>query len=101
MAYMKGLPLLMTIVVTKIPKKSKIYGFCSKNVKISGFSPFPVFAQPPPNNFFASKESFFDKTTFEEIKKVGTPGQECEIDEMRISPYTKCMGAIFDRKIFT
>ena len=98
---MKGLSLLMTMVENKLPKKSKIYGFCPKSVKISGFSPFPVFAQPPPNDFFASKESFFDKTTFEEIKKVGTPGQECEIDEMRISPYTKCMGANFDRKILS
>ena len=98
---MKGLPLLMTMVETKVPKKSKIHGFCLKNVKISGFSSFPVFAQPPPNDFFASKESFFDDTTFEETKKVSTPEQQCEIDEMRISPYTKCMGTNFDRKILS
>ena len=98
---MKGLPLLMPMVETKVPKKSKIYGFCPKNVKISGFSSFPVFAQPPPNDFYLSKESFFDKSTFEEIKKVGTPGQQCEIDEIRISPYTKCMGANFDRKFLS
>ena len=88
----------MTMVGIKIPK---IKVFRQKNMKISGFSSFPVFAQPPPNDFYLSKESFFDKSTFEEIKKVGTPGQQCEIDEIRISPYTKCMGANFDPKILS
>ena len=85
----------------KISKKSKNYGFWPKNLKISGFWPFPVSAQGIPHNFFASKESLFDKTTFEQIKKVRRPAEHDEIDEMKISPYTKCIGAFFDQKILS
>ena len=98
---MKAFCILVTMVALKIQTGLKIYGFWPKNWKISGFSPFPVSAQACPSDFFASNESLFDKTTFERIKKVGRPGEHDEIDEMRISPCTKCMVAIFDRKILS
>ena len=70
-------------------------------MKISGFSPFPVPAQGGRSDFFVPKGGLVDKTTFEPIKKVGTPGQQSEIDEMRISPYTKCVVAIFGRNFLS
>ena len=38
--------------------------------------------------------------TFKAKTKVGKPGEKCEIDEITISPYTKCVVAVFDRKFF-
>ena len=67
-------------------------------MKISGFSPFPVSAQGGRSDFFASKESSIDKTTSEQIKNCRRPEENVEIDEIMISPYTKCMVAIFDQK---
>ena len=101
MAQMKAIVLLTTMVETKILKKFKIYGFWPENVKISGFWSFPVSAHSSPSVFIRSKRSLFKKTTIEIIKKVGTPGQHSEIDEIVILPYTKCMGAIFRRKFLS
>ena len=70
-------------------------------MKISGFLPFPVSAQGGRSDFFAQKGGLSDETTFEQIKKVRRPEEHGEIDEIKISPYTKCMVAIFGRKILS
>ena len=101
MAQMKALSLLMTMIKPKIGKKLKIYGFSPKNGKISGFSPFPVSAHSIPSDFICSKETLFNKTTFKKIKKVRRPEENSEIDEIVISPYTKCMGAFFRQKFLS
>ena len=64
-------------------------------MKISGFSPFPVPASTCLSDLFAPKERQFDKTTFEAKTKVRKPEEKDEIDEIRISPFTKCMVADF------
>ena len=98
---MIGLALLMTMIGTKKSKNSDIYGFWPENKKISGFLPFPVSPHLHRRDFFGLKASLSKDTIFEQIKKVRTRAQHDEIDEIKISPYTKCMVAIFGRKILS
>ena len=98
---MKGLWLQMTMEGTKIFKNLKNYGFSPKSVKISGFLSFPVSPHPTPSNFFLLKWSLLDNETIKQIKKWRNLAQPSEIDEILISPYTKCMGVIFHWKFLS
>ena len=89
------------MVGTKISKKLNFYGFWPKIAEISGFLPFPVLASTRLNICFAWKVSLSDKTTFKQKRKVCTPVQLDEIDEIQILPYTTCMVAIFDKKFLS
>ena len=75
--------------------------FLTYNTKISGFSAISGLVPRGTNDFFVSKQSLWDMSTFENNKKVCKPVQPGEIDEMAISPYTKCMGPIFGRKFLS
>ena len=91
----------MTVVVIEIQTIWKIYGLWPKNCKISGFSAISGLVPRGTNDFFVLKQSLFDKSTIKRVKKVCKSVQLGEIDEIRISPYTKCMVAIFDRKFLS
>ena len=75
--------------------------FHRKNIKISGFSAFPVSSQVIAIVIYCSKESLSNKTTFKTRKNLRRPEENSEIDEMTIWPYTKCMGPIFGRKFLS
>ena len=91
----------MTMVVIEIQTVLNIYGFWPKNCEISGFSAISGLVPRGTNDFFASKQSLLNESTFQHKIKVCKPVQRGEIDEMTILPYTECMVAIFGRKFLS
>ena len=74
--------------------------FDHKTCKFPVFRRFRFRPQPASAIFSPQKKAFLIRK-LKARTKVGKPGEKCEIDEITISPYTKCVVAVFDRKFLS